>query len=75
MPSFSKGDKVWYIPDHAEDESHPDAEAGVVKEARKHTWPSGPPDDKQKYLVNYSDDSGVAELTYERHLEPRDLDQ
>lgn len=74
MPKFSKGDKVWYIPDHAEDASHSDAEVGVVEDSvdPNKTISFYGSSEERRYFVNYNDGSSVAKLTYERHLEPRE---
>lgn len=68
MPKFKKGERVWYVPDHAEDATHRDAEAGIVLETNVALTPKG----HEGYLVDYKDGSGVAKLTYERHLQKRD---
>lgn len=65
MSALSKDDKVWYIPDHADGPEHRDAEAGTIVDV-------GPFDGYDAdYLFDYNDGSGVAKLTYERHLQER----
>lgn len=74
MPKFKKGERVWYVPDHADGPEHRDAEAGVVKrEADPNTYFFSDRPDVNAYMVDYPNDgSGVAKLTYERHLQKRD---
>lgn len=67
MAKFSKDERVWYVPNHADGPSHKDAEAGVVKMV------SEPPvKGKTAYKVDYNDGSDVAKFTYERHLQKRE---
>lgn len=68
MPKFSPGDKVYYVPDHADGSGHKDAEVGVVTEGPIENYLGG----KTSYKVDYNDGSPNAKLTYERHLEPRE---
>lgn len=63
MPKFEIGEKVTYIPEHADGPDHPATENGVIKEERRTGW-----------LVDYFDESPVTKLTQERFLVPREAE-
>lgn len=64
-PSLNPGEKVWFIPDHADGPDHPDAEPGRIR----HFVPAA---NEEAYHVWYYDGSPNAKLTYRRHLIRRD---
>lgn len=75
MPKFSPGDKVWYVPDHADGPDHKDAERGVVR-SWSELFPREVKGNQTGYRVEYPDSDAPApsntKLTYERNLEPRE---
>lgn len=57
MSKFTPGDRVVYVPPHADGPTHSDAVQGVVKEPRR-----------LGVLVDYQDGSPVAKYTKRRNL-------
>lgn len=65
-PPFSKGDEVYYIPDHAENYLHPDAQAGTVRRVQLNSGGS--------FSVWVSYDSGdTAALSPIKNLKKREF--
>lgn len=65
---FVRGDKVYYVPDHANGLNHKDVESGVVKSVKSSTLsdPQVP-----SYYVLYDSSNNFSKLTYGRNLQPR----